>query len=211
MELLDKFIDLINTGEHFSFSRWGDGEWNAVFGKPGMNCDGHNYYPDMGKRLSKILQSSPKYILGLQGLAIRLMAGPINEYTEKYDLKWINSDVFHHANANGQIQRFWDCLKDKDVLLVGPAHLNCEGVKKLFKFRFFEIRGRNCWLQHDRILEKLPEFINDDTIVLFCASMMANVLIDELNGKGMLIDFGSVLDPHAGVKSRSYHRRMNLV
>lgn len=207
MELLDKFIELIEKGEPFSFSRWGDGEWNAVFGKPGQNCDGHQYFPDMGKRLSDILKSSPKYILGLQGLAIRLMPGPINEYTEKYNLKWTNSDVFHHANQNGQIERFWECIRTKHVLIVGPAHLSNI---KLFDFQLYQIPSRNCWLAHDKILNDLKNIIKEDTLVLFCASMMANVLIDELDGKGILIDFGSVLDPHAGVKSRSYHRKMEI-
>lgn len=39
----------------FTFSRFGDGEWFAIFGKKRSNCDQHIYYKDMGDRLRKIV------------------------------------------------------------------------------------------------------------------------------------------------------------
>ena len=46
----EELIEKIKNKEMFSFSRFGDGEMNAVFGKEGMNCDSHRYFPDMGLR-----------------------------------------------------------------------------------------------------------------------------------------------------------------
>jgi len=50
-------------------------------------------------------------------------------------------------------------------------------------------------------------------VILFCASMMSNVLIDELHNlakqptiDATLIDIGSVFDMYVGVNSRSYMR-----
>ncbi|MEF8811131.1 MAG: hypothetical protein V5A47_09435, partial [Bacteroidales bacterium] len=59
-DLIDNLIDR----EPFAFARYGDGEWNAIFGKDGTNCDGHEYYEDMGKRLADIVRSNPSYLMG---------------------------------------------------------------------------------------------------------------------------------------------------
>lgn len=207
---LQDFIDKLEHRESFSFSRWGDGEWNAVFGVKGQNCDGHKYFTDMGRRLREILSSKPTYILGLQPLAVRIYGKHIENLTKQFELTWINSDVFHNANMDGSISKLWDCLGNKKVLIVGPKHLDSSNISKLFPFEFYQIPSKNCWIEHDRILNDLNETIKEDHVVLFCASMMTNVLVDELHEKCTLIDFGSVLDPYVGVNSRRYHKKLNI-
>ena len=40
-------IDKIVNKEMYSFSRWGDGEWLCLLGAKGMNCDKHQYFPEL--------------------------------------------------------------------------------------------------------------------------------------------------------------------
>ena len=73
----EDLISKLQNNEPFSFSRFGDGEINCILGaSPGQdatqNCDKHKYFKDMGMRLYKILESKPKYIMGMQSLAMRL-------------------------------------------------------------------------------------------------------------------------------------------
>lgn len=207
MDDFNWFCNAVRNNILFSFSRWGDGEWNCLLGKSGQNCDGHKYFPEMGKHLRMVLESSPEYILGLQPLANKLAPIQIKEYTDKYNLNWINSDVFHTANIKGYITDFFDVLQNRKVLIVGPEHLK---KNDLFDYKFYQIPSRNCWTNYSVIKNDLKVMIDKENVVLFCASMMTNVLIDDLHGKGTLIDFGSVLDPFVGVMSRSYHRRLNI-
>lgn len=202
----NQHIQKLQNKEQYSFSRWGDGEWNCLLGKQGMNCDRHIYFDDLGKRLKSILESSPQYYLGLQNLAKRQRPELIEKYTKDYNLSWVASDIFHHANAKGDIVHLVNVLRGLDVLLVGGNHLRDFNKS----WRFIEIPRVNCWLSYGETKNKLDVAIKDNTVVLFCASMMTNVLIDDFHGRGTLIDLGSVLDPYCGVISRTYHKNIKV-
>lgn len=214
----EEHLNKIKKFKRYTFSRWGDGEWLCIIGKNGSNCDGHFYFPEMGKALREVLASKPNYIIGLQGLAKRHMPEIIEEYTAKYNLEWVNSDIFHNANASGRIKALFKALENREVLLVGGNHL-----KEFNKdWKFIEVPRVNCWNAYDKTKEKLSNYFDrvesgQKPVVLFCASMMSNVLIDDFHNlasnyqiDATLIDFGSVLDPYVGVKSRTYHRKMNI-
>lgn len=55
-DVFDLMCEKLRKREPFSFARYGDGEWNAIYGKKGANCDGHEYFPDMGERLRRIVK-----------------------------------------------------------------------------------------------------------------------------------------------------------
>ena len=38
---LQEYADMMEKGEKFSYTRWGDGEWGCVFGADGQNVDKH--------------------------------------------------------------------------------------------------------------------------------------------------------------------------
>lgn len=202
----NQHLQKLQNKEQYSFSRWGDGEWNCLLGKQGMNCDRHNYFDDLGKRLKSILESSPQYYLGLQNLAKRQRPELIDKYTKDYNLTWVQNDVLHTASMKGQFIHFLNVLRGLDVLLVGGNHLRDFNKS----WRFIEIPRVNCWLSYEETKKKLDVAIKDNTVVLFCASMMTNVLIDDFHGRGTLIDLGSVLDPYCGVQSRSYHKTLDI-
>jgi hypothetical protein len=214
-------LDKINNKERYTFSRFGDGEWNAILEKAGSNCDGHQYFRDMGARLKDVLASSPSYYVGLQNLAHQQNTLIIDNYSKEFGIKWVASDIFHHASIKGNLQPLFDALSKRNVVIVGGSHLKSFNSK----WKFIEVPQHNCWTEYKSTLTKIQEFLlnNDadsisnpkDFVILFCASMMSNVLIDDLDPIAevvgvTLLDMGSLFDPYVGVNSRSYHNKLNL-
>lgn len=205
----------LRNNQPFAFSRWGDGEWESVLGVRGendANCDGHQYFSSMRESLHEILISNPSYLLGMQKLAYhKLLGREIDEYLKKYKVRgeWLNADAFHDASKNQKIGSFFDLLRTRKILLVGPAHLRRI---TLFHFDFCEVPERNCWLEREKILLEIKERISVEgpEVVLFCAGMTSNWFVDQLQKSysGFLIDVGSLLDPYAGKNSRNYHKKL---
>ena len=206
---LDKLVEKLVKDEHFSFSRYGDGEMAAVKGKQGRNCDGHIYYEALGHRLFKILESAPDYYVGLQGLAYRQSTDFIDALTDRCSIKWCASDILHHASIKNTIYTFFAALNNKNVILVGPSRL-----ARLNTFKIdthLTIPDLNCWNGYTIIKDKLMNNVVEGDVVLYCASMMTNVLIDDMykimGNKITQIDCGSVFEPYIGHSNRTYHAK----
>lgn len=198
----------------FSFSRFGDGEWNAVFDKKGHNCDKHPYYPDMNEALRRVLKTyknQPNYFLALQRYSRKRRGNDIRKFLGKRKIRWHNADCMHDASHAGDMQEFFKALKTRIVVLVGPGYLE----KFKPKDFFIQVPDKNCWLEKDRIVKEVEEVLEDaynNMVVLFAASMAANVMVDELykkyGNRHTFIDVGSVLDPYVGVVTRGYHNQI---
>jgi len=121
------------------------------------------------------------------------------------NIDWVNSDVLHNANINERLSSFFDALQGREVTIIGSLHLMRFD---RFYFDFIEVNSRNCWLNyHETLAQLTPTKTNH--VYLFCASMMSNVLIDDLySPENSYIDLGSALDPFCGVNSRSYHLKL---
>jgi hypothetical protein len=195
-------VEKLKLKENFSFSRYGDGEWNCLLGKKGQNCDAHKYFDDLGAELKRILFQSPNYYIGLQNLAYTQQPDLISKITETYNLKWCNSDMLHHMSIKNTIQPFFDALKGRNVLLVAPNRL-----KKLDIWnQFISVPEKDCWLSYELIKKEIQLQIKKDIVILYCASMMSNVLIDHFSSEDITqIDCGSVFEPFIGHANRTYH------
>lgn len=218
-QFYEELLQKLKTKQNFAFSRWGDGELNAVFGsKRRANCDGHTYFEDMGRELKQILLSQPKYIMGLQPLAMSIAIGDELELFEHHNnlkINWVNSDILHNASIQGQFYKFFQALSDRKVIIVGPSKLS--RIDKYIPVHYFlSIPDRDCWLSNKDIESILCSYLNEEPnqVVLFCASMMTEVLIDRLYHKfgdtQTFIDTGSVFDPYCNVRSRSYHKKLKI-
>jgi len=202
----DDMVEMLAERRAFSFARFGDGEFFAVLGESGENCDGHGYHPELGRRLGEILAAKPAYLTGLQPLAVmRHGVEPIR--TRSHGIRWVYSDSLHSALLDGRLDRFFDALKRLPVVLVGPPHLHSFAVEKAWLFA--EVAYGDCWPQYEALKRLLAPWARvDGVIFLFCASMTSNVLIDDLhkaNPRNTYIDVGSVFDPFVGIASRVYH------
>ena len=196
----------LNSRTEFKFARYGDGEFNCMFGKPGRNCDLHEYFPDMGTRLMKSLLRA-NYMVGIQPLALTLYRERIVPLITGLDV--YNSDALHNASIDGCLNMFTNALEGRYVILVGPVHLSTfdAGVHII-------IPSVNCWTEYENIRQQIAFHIDgvNNAVVLLAASMMSEVLIDDFADEPhTFIDIGSVLDPYFGVKSRRYHHKLRNI
>lgn len=198
------FCEKLKNKENFTLSRFGDGEWSAVIGAKGSNCDGHEYFPEMGKKLASILQSNPEYYCATHLKSSDRLRKEVEAYIKENNINVnfvCSSDLFHMAFVRKQMPEFFEAIKDRKILVVGPDHL------RKFNSNFIEVSKINCYLQTEKVIKEIKKHLASHLVVLFCASMAANVWIDQLYSKDYtLIDLGSALDPYCGVLSRSFHR-----
>lgn len=205
-DVFDLICEKLRNREQFSFARYGDGEWNAIYGKQGANCDGHEYFPDMGKRLREIVESKPKYMMGLQPLTVA--SERIVQIQKDFPgIDWIDADSIHNASIDGRTEELFNVIRPQDSLIIGPRHMSDE-----FTTDFILIQSINCWLEVESTIHKIHSWImgKQRPVIFLCASMMSEVLIDEFHQEATLIDLGSVLDPYCGVKSRRYHHKLAI-
>lgn len=205
-----KILDDIKSHTSFKFSRFGDGEWNCIFNKVGSNCDGHKYFPDLGESLRRVIISEPKYMVGMQPLSMSYeRTEQIKEFCRGLNINWVNADVLHNASIDGRLGDFINAISGRYIILVGPPHLAA-----FFAHCVHLVTPlQNCWLEYENIRQQLEFHIDgvNNAVVLFAASMMSEVLIDDFADQShTLIDIGSVLDPYVGVKSRKYHHKLKV-
>lgn len=215
MPAAQTFADVVaklHAREPFALSRWGDGEWAAVLGKAGATVDGQTYTARLRDDLRAVLMDRPTYWLGMQGFAQRRMGGEIAAWLSAHGLTfvWVDADLFARQSVTGHLQRFIDALRLRNVVFVGPEHL--WAVSSLFPVRqYVVIPDHECYDSIDRVLSATRRAMEGRPapVVLVSAGPAANVLIHRLwteDQGATLIDCGSLWEPYAGYRTRTYHR-----
>jgi hypothetical protein len=204
------YVELLRRGGPFSFARFGDGEWSAILGQPGGNCDGHEYFPEMGAKLGKAIIDHYDYFYAIQGRALKYLGKGIRRFLTDNAVKitWHDSDIFHRCDNAGTLFPLVEQLRTMKTVVVGPPHLR-DLNKRVFEYaHFIEVPPKNCYLDKDRIRADIAAWSKKEGPAVFCfsASMAANVIIHELfpamGATSWLIDFGSLWDCYVGVDSR---------
>lgn len=203
----ERICRMLREGENFKFSRYGDGEFNCMFGKVGHNCDGHEYFPDLGTALNDAFYSDPQYMVGIQPLSVQGGLWERAKQREGYPKNIYDADVLHSASIDGRLAEFLDSTKKRKPTIVGPRHLIALSLPIL------TIPDKNCWMDIDNIIHLIEYRMNweDSFVFLLCASMASEVIIDYFKDvDATFIDCGSVFDPYAGIKSRRYHHKLQI-
>lgn len=216
---LDEFARRINKGNFFSYLRYGDGEFKAMFGDKGENCDQHKYYPEMGRNLIEAIINLPfkeELFFGLHG---RWDQDRIQKFIVDNGLKntrhWIGNIIFENGLIDGTVNHFTEALikYKKQIVVVGPKRIN--EVAKVFGGEHVVIPEINCYSMTKPIIETLKSFaIKGNTIFLFSASMASEHWINELykvNKNNWYIDCGSFWDGICGKKVRGYQNNDKYV
>lgn len=208
----DQLLYNLSHNVNFSFSRWGDGEFNCIMqNRPGKaNCDGNLYYPELGKALEAIVKSGPEYYMGMQPLAERLYPEKATEFRANGST-WINADILHNASIKEGLDRLWGATQNRPVMFIGPGRL-----VKMCKVgdQIIDIGKANAWDSRDKIMLTIGRCLGQDKskVVFVSAGMYANCIIDllywEYGDQHTFIDAGSVFDPYCGVNSRKYHTQI---
>jgi hypothetical protein len=206
----DVMCEQLAERTNFSFSRFGDGEWSAVLGKTGQNCDSHRYYPELSLALAFVLLQPQRYNIGMQPKAMRDMPDEITSWCKKHtcEIEWCDADIIHDASIEGRLDEMWKAMRGRKKILVGPNHLkplaNRMGAAYVF------VPDRNCFKWQTTIYSDLLSELDKDCVVLYCASMLTELLIDKAHADYgdtiTQIDIGSAFAPYCGVSQRRYHR-----
>jgi hypothetical protein len=210
---LSYYVSMLRDRKPFSFSRFGDGEWNAILDKPGENCDGHAFFSELGADLRDAIMHKLPYLYGMQVRAVKCMGKEIWQFLAKNQtgIDWHDADVFHYCNNAGSLFPLVRQLRTMKVVVVGPTHLRGLADSVFPYAGFIEIPLKNCYLDKENILKRMGEYREKagpgPAVYAFSASMTTNVLIHRLypamGDTSWLIDFGSLWDVYVGVKSRS--------
>ena len=200
------FYDKIVKNEHFRYLRFNDGELNAIDGsRPNAgNCDGHQYFPEMGKELLEILlkygYSDDNIIESFDYWYKNL--GLVRNTIDKLkimnpNLVLLNTDfirIAHEQDSDKYIELL-NVLKEKNVVVVGPAYLR--ELNRFFSFRYIEVPIKNCYLEKDRIITEMKAISDNESDVFFLisASMGANIIIDKFDDdRNTYLNWGSTWD-----------------
>lgn len=209
------YTEMLEERVPFVFTRWGDGEWEAMLqtkrnGAPDRNCDGHFYYPDMVAELRDILLNAPRdpfapVYFGLLKIARRMYEPAISDILPGF--QWVDGDVLLEDFVNGQLTTFFQALRARRLLYVGPERM--KGLTAHLPIaRWVTCPLKNAWLEIDALVSEVATYAAQDVIGLSCgpaAKVLAHRL-HQLRPDVTIIDFGSMFDGVCGFTTRSYHK-----
>ncbi|MDD5348242.1 MAG: hypothetical protein PHT59_06495 [Candidatus Omnitrophica bacterium] len=211
------WTDMLVKKTRFSLSRYWDGELAAIIGRAGKNCDSCTYFPELGEALRKTIEQPKPYFhclyFPLNHEGTRNLRRQFIDYLFKIksQVDWYDAMVFQEAFEHGQFHEMIAALDTRNVIFVGGPHLR--PVEKLLKVqKFIEMPARDAFLERTRIFLDIAMAVEefDDPVVVFCAGMASNVLIDELHGiAATMIDMGSVWDACLGLNTRIWMRKVS--
>jgi hypothetical protein len=216
MRFYNQILTKLRNKIPFKFSRWGDGEWGCMFGWQGANRDGNAYLPELREELIRIIESEPKYYIGIQpGVLVDVgrgydpgMRGYVIDTLFRTNLNTVVGDTLHYASEFGYLGKFIEVLKERDTIIVGAEYF------KDTPFRHIVISDRDSFPENKEInltialMGTQPSVRNP--VFLIAAAMNSNVIIDRLPENVTAIDIGSVLDPYLGIPRAGYQHNMKI-
>jgi hypothetical protein len=220
-----KFLNKIKAGEHFSLSRWGDGELTILEGKHiDIRSKGNGEFrydpnlPQYNQAREKLMEAyvykDDQYYIGI--------ACPCCVGQEKYQymkeksgqdeehLTWAN--IFVNANYHRTINELIPELSNHEVDIV--VNKNSKIDKLPFKPKNVLTVGTDAWYEDldlgRNMLEQILMKGVKNRVFLIAAGPLANILTYTLwiygSKENTYIDIGSILDPYLQLKlTRGYH------
>lgn len=210
---LQMFVDMLARNEHFSFARYGDGEWLAILGRHEIpNANGCAYTEGLVQALRTVIKNRNPYYRAILRIAYRNFGDEIKDYLLKEDavMSWYRGDVILDQSLKGNLFPLIQQLRKKRVLYVGPAHCQRLG-ENLFQCRaFVQPPPHDAFDKRQEIVRQVLHYVHKHNIEVigWSSGLATKVFIDDvwmmLGNEVTQIDFGSMWDGYFGVKSRSY-------
>jgi len=217
-----KFAELIKYKTPFSYLRYGDGEFRAILEYPGKNCDEHEYFTRMGKRLfdelvyiktSSMIEKINIYV-GLHGTwHQKEIQTLLFENNMVNTIHWVSMLITRFALEDLTLIPFLEEIKKTETPLVFIGNESHNVIAEaLLCSSFIEIPYINAYLEIDNVInicKNLPGFFDIQMIFIACAGMPTEILLGtlrRLNNNHVYIDCGAVFDSIVGRKTRGYMR-----
>lgn len=231
--LFNRFIINIESQKHFSFLKMGDGDILAYFLHPIIHTTMTNQYREIFSRTlqpliqHKISSNDPKLILGIENNT------PYFRIEQFDHLKWPkdkildlferlkhtdslqnNCIVFSYIYAKEGLDRLFNSLKDRNVIIVGPEYLNRIQFEAK-SLRFTVTPRMNSWESQDEIEKNLEKQIEQtqDPVILYACAVTGKMALTKMffkYGNITQLDIGANLDPYAGEACRPWHPNFHI-
>ncbi len=207
VHLTHTYAALIRAGLPFAEASYGDGEWQCILGRPGENCDGTKYEPELGEALRHTLLEPVGQWCSFFDVPSPIRDAAI-EWIEQHHpaVHWVAQRPYGRAATIGELAPFLQAVRTRRVVVVGPEHLAALPEEVVGPFVHVQVPMATAWLEVDRIADDVRCAVGMGDLVLFAAGMASNLLIHRLwRGLSTMLDVGALLDPYVGVASRRYH------
>lgn len=216
---LSQFVSWIKEGRYFSYVRYGDGEWKAVFRDSGRNGRAHMLTPEFHRDMRTCLLKNAysfNVLFGMQRNTYRPEGrqAEIDTFLEKNNLTnipWVDGDTLHHASRDGTLLPLIREFRDRHVVIVGPFFLSeLPKAIDLKHTSLVEVPERDAYEERGRILRECMDVqaeLGDGLIYSFSAGPAAEAFILHLQEEipdNFFIDFGSLWDVFVGRRTRRY-------
>lgn len=210
---LEWFTARLVTGTPFSFSRYGDGEFQAILGHQGRTKDGQLYTPELREALAKTLLEPRAYKYAVGPMAMRMHGPDILAWLAKENIhiKWYDTETLLEASIAGELKPFIDALRQRRVRYFAPRHL-AQIANLLPNAYLYPCNSKNAFGGYDDLLLTAAQEVKSGDVVLLSCGPAAKVLLHDLyncDSSLTILDIGSLLDPYVGRISRSYMSRYN--
>lgn len=201
---LRDFLTRIERHDPFTYTRWGTGEWHAVFSERNgfIPKDGSWYFHAICRDISSVLLRKPQYSLGLPSATLTQFDGRIENYIDgagMQDLDWTSDDSLRPTTID-DMHQLLSVINHTNLILVGPPHLKKTWWALRYK-AFVSVPPRNAYLCKDEITANVLSAVEDvhkHCVVSVSAGVTATLVLDRLHDRlgtrHTLIDFGSVWD-----------------
>ena len=219
---LSKFAQLIEHKKNFSLVRFGDGEMMIIDGqttnlskKKEHVYSRDNERDEAQRKLLKcaLTYKSDNYYVGISCAACvgQKNFEMMHEKSNQYESNLTFATVFVNSNYGAFRDQVVPLFNTRNIVFVGREESDVSGLP--FKVDKKFTVGANAWVNdHQRLFSEIINYIEigpvEDTVFIFCAGVLSNILIYQLIKKfsnNTYIDMGSVFDVDLGLgKTRKY-------
>lgn len=197
-----KIKQIIDDNEALVFVKFGDGEYNAMIGTNGSNCDNDPYENKRHR-----LRESIEYFSHLDNAYVgKWCTDEVSNYLDSIvtgHINWMNYHVFimdegsFSTNLKLELYRAIKDCKRKKILVANELMVKARYLLNVDEHIVVPYQN---WVQEFDHFRNLIENLvvnGKEIMILFCAGMGSKFMIMELHKKfphGIYIDLGSALD-----------------
>lgn len=202
-EEIKKFYEKLKCGEHFAFSRYGDGEWLAIRGIKAVPGNGEWTIDERSLRGIGLLIDSftfkePGYYVGIscpccQGVNHQLMKAACRQDEEHLTF----ANLFVNSNYEFYIRNFIPEYQKRNIILV--ANRGSDLAKLPFDVHRFYGVGYNAWVEDLSVADLVVKdcLNSSDCVYLFSCGPLASIMAQRCwvaNKKNTYLNIGSTID-----------------
>lgn len=210
------YTEQIETGQPFTFQRYGDGDWNCIQRRHGFG-DIDALRPGLRTSIVNSLTHAYRDERYMMSIYVQNFAIDGLDWLEEHvpNMRWHDEAVFGYASRDGQLYPFVKAIRELDVpiVIVGPPMLRAFNAFNVA--RFVEVSpvqtsaaDTYSWNDWQRVVRECLE-VSGPAFFTFSMGLATKAVIWELFGKigqqSWLLDVGSLWDVYVGDRSRKYH------